>query len=1590
MTCPDNTCNYDLLIDTASIVQNANDITIPVNYISTDSNIIGFQFFLKGIPSGVICDQTIGFDTNTGASISGTDIVFNTTVGAAAAGVDFEMHAVYGNGTNPSDGIFIVGHISENTTGALGLPAADPAAALVTFTITDTSGLGHLGGMTISDLYIETSPSYQDTPDNKHPLLVRWPFDVVYSGTSYVSGGTEATYAEWNPDATGDLQIAYADARSLVEANLANSYDRFYNSSNNVDGTWYAKFDSDYDGLINIKDVCTILTEIMVNGSARTAANPGARLLGQVDYSAVGATLKSVRETPNVLAQIVCQDSLDKRSCIPCACPDELELRDDESQNISGLFISDYQVVTDLSLLSSVSSGATHGFVDEDGNFKMSDVQDVISKQKSLPSSTDKTPYGILTISYYSDSNVDGYWLKLGNFRDVKDTKGKSGVTGFLPSTSECDKRKWYQSEGGDPDVDGAKLYKANPKNRPKIHNKIAFGFPSKVFDYIGSEADTVSGRTEGVHSLPKTPGKRSRVLTKLIVNPYSFNGEPTLESFRMVTNDTLVALGIGTYTGDSTIYDGDGLIGTKDLSTVIKYVKLASVTSDAAKTSSADLRTDATQLNAEGDSLHLDIVDILALYNHIIIKGNNIAYDLTQAIKPSDIVTYARPASLTLTATTYSCGHANEGQISLSWTSSTYAEMFTIYRGVEGEYTDQPLWKNFVTSDFMKEQAMAQAGRKIYELPSQNIKFEELVVLTDETTTSFVDLNPPQILTSCSDSNENPQINYIIVASNKHGETISSTTATLPNCAVGPTANQLVLETSINSDLPFSFIGAVTDTNAPPPYGSCTKSTTFCEELTFEIFGDSDKGSFDSNLNKTGEFTYYPPNNEVGIFNVSYRVTDSRGCYAENTIKIKVRPEKILPKVKAAGVGSPEYGKVYLNWEKARGKIAKYEIFRKVSGGAYPGTANAIIEGPYDSSTTTLHYTDAPATPDFCDPAASSISYVYKLVIYGFSGASESSIGGSAVIDVDFVTEESEEVTVAVTALPRPNNPIPTGTPTSVTTTCVDVTHPLVEINWQQATSYGVGTEVGKYEVWRLLPGETTYSRIAVVLASGLANYTYTDNPKHCSDCSGGAPGSYSASYRVTSVDSNGRSGDPNHVSWAAGGAGATGDPCHLYGSNWSATIPCCPETPTGLVKSFDVCEFTSFSGTLEGFVVSGETLTFAEVGGPTAGLSITGATGEFTYNATTKASTDPDVTFDYKVTACGVDSANYTITLKFIDCNCTGAEDDEKSYVLVDTNNLRQEIGLTTATQPPFSLTRRGGQTLRKKSAYVVTSGTNIGCSEDGALLAPLSMSGLSLWLDPSDPATLHLSSGEINRIDDKSGNGHYFKASATINQPGIATIGSVTPLNGIDIIPGGNQKYLLGYDSSDAAISFGSLISPTASTVHTYDFYMVVVPNAIGDVDANPTNNSSIITQYPGVGSGNWWGVFYNSANEFELYQRANPGPVDAPIALTSGGLNSVNVIQFSHNDPNGVSGDVASGNLAAGSLNGGAQSTLTKARLERGIVGAHTLADYQLSVGMDRTINTNFDGQIGEILVFNRVLTTEERAQITTYLVDKWST
>ena len=36
------------------------------------------------------------------------------------------------------------------------------------------------------------------------------------------------------------------------------------------------------------------------------------------------------------------------------------------------------------------------------------------------------TPYGVVTISYQSRCDIDGYWLQLGNFKNIENFPGKN------------------------------------------------------------------------------------------------------------------------------------------------------------------------------------------------------------------------------------------------------------------------------------------------------------------------------------------------------------------------------------------------------------------------------------------------------------------------------------------------------------------------------------------------------------------------------------------------------------------------------------------------------------------------------------------------------------------------------------------------------------------------------------------------------------------------------------------------------------------------------------------------------------------------------------------------------------------------------------------------------------------------------------------------------------------------------------------------------------------------------------------------------------------------------------------------------------
>ena len=149
--------------------------------------------------------------------------------------------------------------------------------------------------------------------------------------------------------------------------------------------------------------------------------------------------------------------------------------------------------------------------------------------------------------------------------------------------------------------------------------------------------------------------------------------------------------------------------------------------------------------------------------------------------------------------------------------------------------------------------------------------------------------------------------------------------------------------------------------------------------------------------------------------------------------------------------------------------------------------------------------------------------------------------------------------------------------------------------------------------------------------------------------------------------------------------------------------TLDKCPRTPVSSDSSFNTCIGEEFSGDLREFVTnfSGDIsgVTFTEVGGTLSGLNLNTNTGHFTYTPSAAGS----FTFDFKATACGVDSNISTVTLETEEVCCP---DKNVSCRYEIVNNERTEFN----GKMPFRYKDRDTSNIRLREAqeteYKITS--------------------------------------------------------------------------------------------------------------------------------------------------------------------------------------------------------------------------------------------------------------------------------------------
>lgn len=215
-----------------------------------------------------------------------------------------------------------------------------------------------------------------------------------------------------------------------------------------------------------------------------------------------------------------------------------------------------------------------------------------------------------------------------------------------------------------------------------------------------------------------------------------------------------------------------------------------------------------------------------------------------------------------------------------------------------------------------------------------------------------------------------------------------------------------------------------------------------------------------------------------------------------------------------------------------------------------------------------------------------------------------------------------------------------------------------------------------------------------------------------------------------------------------------------------------------------------------------------------------------------------------------------------------------------------------------------------------------------------------GLQLWLDAADIATITESSGSVSSWNDKSGNGNNATQGIGVDQP----VSGDTTQNGLNVID---------FDGGDS-LSLPSSIYPLAGGNVTIFAVSVTSLN----------NQTQRLISWNNSGSTTFMHLLYSSTV--------------SRISFSADG--SVNDNGITETNWNILKGRREATTIAA-SYNGNTESTST------GGADLTATGAFIGSRNLDGTVQA-LTGSIGEVLVYNRSLSSAESYVIENYLASKW--
>ena len=239
------------------------------------------------------------------------------------------------------------------------------------------------------------------------------------------------------------------------------------------------------------------------------------------------------------------------------------------------------------------------------------------------------------------------------------------------------------------------------------------------------------------------------------------------------------------------------------------------------------------------------------------------------------------------------------------------------------------------------------------------------------------------------------------------------------------------------------------------------------------------------------------------------------------------------------------------------------------------------------------------------------------------------------------------------------------------------------------------------------------------------------------------------------------------------------------------------------------------------------------------------------------------------------------------------------------------------------------------------------------------PTDISDCKLWLDGSDLSTITESSGDVSQWDDKSGNGYNFTKPTEAGNPSLSTIGVLNCLDfdlayddalyntssGLYLIPWlGNSTWFVVFESD-------------TDTASTYGNQLVGSSYTLGNMFSGINLNSTIFSS-----GGADTMAFWNDNNDFSAYVD------DIPVTQVqvACGYRDGTTQAIIDQDGNTTSNTSASGVFANQTFVGGAVKS------------------------SNGKIQNPYGGKVGEVLLYNRKLTTSEIDEVMNYLKTKWNT